>query len=50
MEQASGLGLHIVRTLVDSELGGSLTMTPVDGGGTRASLSIPLQGGQFRPR
>ena len=40
LEEAAGLGLQIVRTLVESELGGSLTL---DGGaGTRARVSVPV--------
>lgn len=36
------LGLQIVRTLVEGELRGSVTIEPRDGGGTRAMLSVPL--------
>jgi signal transduction histidine kinase len=39
---STGLGLQIVRTLVDSELGGTLSLRPEPGGGTRASLRLPL--------
>ncbi|TDP93753.1 sensor histidine kinase [Labedaea rhizosphaerae] len=42
LERADGLGLQIVRTLVESELRGSLSMTNRDEGGTRALLRIPL--------
>jgi len=42
LERATGLGLQIVRTLVDSELGGTLSLRPEPGGGTRASLRLPL--------
>jgi two-component system, sensor histidine kinase PdtaS len=42
LERADGLGLQIVRTLVESELRGSLSMTNRDEGGTRAVLRIPL--------
>ncbi len=42
LERAPGLGLQIVRTLVDSELGGSLGLRPGPEGGTRAELTIPL--------
>ena len=38
------LGLHIVRTLVDSELRGSITITPRPTGGTSARLRVPLDG------
>jgi two-component sensor histidine kinase len=40
LDEASGLGLQIVRALVESELGGSLTL---DGGaGTRARVTVPV--------
>jgi len=42
LEQAGGLGLEIVRTLVDAELGGSLSVRPADGGGTDARLRLPV--------
>jgi two-component sensor histidine kinase len=42
LERAPGLGLQIVRTLVDSELGGTLRLRPGAEGGTRAELAIPL--------
>ncbi|MFC5061226.1 sensor histidine kinase [Actinomycetospora atypica] len=42
LERAPGLGLQIVRTLVDSELGGTLSLRPDPDGGTRAELRIPL--------
>ncbi|MEJ2868826.1 histidine kinase N-terminal domain-containing protein [Actinomycetospora sp. OC33-EN08] len=42
LERAPGLGLQIVRTLVDSELGGTLSVRPDADGGTRAELRIPL--------
>lgn len=35
------LGLQIVRTLVESELGGTLSLTPATGGGTRAAVRFP---------
>ena len=42
---SDGLGLQIVRTLVVSELGGSLTMgTPADQAGTEAVLTLPGAG------
>jgi two-component sensor histidine kinase len=43
LERASGLGLQIVRTLVDSELAGTLSMRPGGEAGTRAVLRVPLQ-------
>jgi two-component sensor histidine kinase len=36
------LGLQIVRTLVQSELAGTIEVRPRDGGGTEAVLDIPL--------
>ncbi len=36
------LGLQIVRTLVEGELGGTLVLDARDGGGTRAVVDIPL--------
>ncbi|GAA4786091.1 PAS domain-containing sensor histidine kinase [Actinomycetospora chlora] len=44
LERATGLGLQIVRTLVDSELAGSLSIRPAAGtGGTCAVLRVPLE-------
>jgi two-component system, sensor histidine kinase PdtaS len=43
LERTPGLGLQIVRTLVDSELAGSLSIRPGEDGGTRAVLGVPLQ-------
>lgn len=37
-----GLGLQIVRTLVTSELGGSIRWTPRTGGGTAVEIELPL--------
>jgi two-component sensor histidine kinase len=39
---ASSLGLEIVRTLVEGELGGSFELLPAAGSGTRAVLDLPL--------
>ncbi|HZB48565.1 MAG TPA: ATP-binding protein, partial [Mycobacteriales bacterium] len=36
------LGLQIVRTLVQSELGGTIEVRPRPGGGTEAVLDVPL--------
>ena len=36
------LGLQIVRTLVEGELGGTLLLDRREGGGTRAAVDIPL--------
>ena len=43
LERAPGLGLQIVRTLVDSELAGSLSIRPGEDAGTRAILGVPLR-------
>ena len=44
-EVSGRLGLQIVRTLVESELGGKLTMGPrEDGSGTRVVLDLPDDG------
>jgi two-component sensor histidine kinase len=40
--RSASLGLQIVRTLVVTELGGVLDLGPLPGGGTRASLDLPL--------
>ncbi|MFP5253659.1 MAG: sensor histidine kinase [Actinomycetes bacterium] len=40
---SSSLGLSIVRTLVESELGGRLELGPAPGRGTRARIDVPLQ-------
>ncbi len=43
LDASSSLGLSIVRTLVESELGGQLELGPrPDGAGTRAGLDIPV--------
>jgi two-component system, sensor histidine kinase PdtaS len=42
LERTEGLGLQIVRTLVETELGGSLSLRRRDRGGTEAVLRIPL--------
>ena len=45
LERANGLGLQIVRTLVDSELRGTMAMhRSADGRGTEVTLLIPLRG------
>jgi len=41
-QTSTNLGLRIVRTLVDAELGGRLEFGPRPGGGTRVELQIPL--------
>ncbi len=43
-DTAGGLGLQIVRTLLDSELESALQVRAREGGGTEAVLSLPLQG------
>ncbi|MGH3362579.1 MAG: sensor histidine kinase, partial [Nocardioides sp.] len=43
LDQATNLGLSIVRTLVESELGGQLEIGPApEGVGTRVALDVPL--------
>ncbi|MQA63852.1 MAG: PAS domain-containing protein [Actinophytocola sp.] len=42
LERADGLGLQIVRTLVESELRGSLSLRAISPHGTEAALRIPL--------
>jgi two-component sensor histidine kinase len=42
-ESSTSLGLQIVRTLVISELGGRLSMTPRPGGGTVVEVDLPLR-------
>lgn len=37
-----GLGTQIVRTLVEGELGGSITWGAHEGGGTRVAIQVPL--------
>ncbi|HET8640415.1 MAG TPA: histidine kinase N-terminal domain-containing protein [Pseudonocardiaceae bacterium] len=43
LESADRLGLQIVRTLVDSELAGSLSLRAGEHGGTEAALRVPLK-------
>ncbi|MGN6131782.1 MAG: sensor histidine kinase [Nocardioidaceae bacterium] len=43
LDATSSLGLSIVRTLVESELGGQLEVGPRPGGGTRVGLDVPLR-------
>jgi two-component sensor histidine kinase len=42
LEDATGLGLSIVRTLVTTELNGTITMRPNPPRGTQVELSVPL--------
>ncbi|GAB2987941.1 sensor histidine kinase [Nocardioides montaniterrae] len=42
LDTTSSLGLSIVRTLVESELRGSLRVGPAEGGGTLAEVVLPL--------
>jgi two-component system, sensor histidine kinase PdtaS len=48
LDSAAGLGLQIVRTLVEGELGGRLRITPRPGGGTAAVVDFPV--GHESPR
>lgn len=43
LEETTSLGLSIVRTLVESELGGHLTIGHGRAGGTRAAISLPVE-------
>lgn len=43
LDTAGNLGLSIVRTLVESELGGHLVLGHALGQGTRAAISIPVE-------
>jgi two-component sensor histidine kinase len=43
LESTERLGLQIVRTLVDAELGGSLALRRQEPSGTEAVLRMPLQ-------
>ncbi|WP_219413107.1 sensor histidine kinase [Pseudonocardia nigra] len=44
VERSDGLGLQIVRTLLESELDSGLQLRPRDGGGTEAVIRLPLRG------
>jgi two-component system, sensor histidine kinase PdtaS len=44
LDRSTGLGLQIVRTLVDSELGSELEVRPRPGGGTEAVIRLSLRG------
>jgi two-component sensor histidine kinase len=41
LDASTALGLRIVRTLVEGELRGLLTLLPRDGGGTLAQVRVP---------
>jgi two-component sensor histidine kinase len=43
LEATTSLGLQIVRTLVVAELGGQLSITPREGGGTVAVVDLPVR-------
>jgi two-component sensor histidine kinase len=43
LESTTSLGLQIVRTLVVGELGGQLSITPREGGGTVAVVDLPVR-------
>ena len=46
IERTDSLGLSIVRDLVSSQLGGTITMEAVpalEGGGTRVLISVPIE-------
>ena len=43
LDTSVNLGLSIVRTLVESELGGMLELRPRTGRGARAVVDVPLE-------
>jgi two-component sensor histidine kinase len=43
LENTTSLGLQIVRTLVEGELGGRLILTDRPGGGTIATIDLPIR-------
>jgi hypothetical protein len=43
LENATSLGLQIVRTLVEGELGGQINLRPRAGGGTIAVVDLPVR-------
>src|SRR6202012_2628537 len=43
LENTTSLGLQIVRTLVEGELGGQISLRPRDGGGTIALVDLPVR-------
>ena len=43
LEKSTSLGLQIVRTLVEGELGGQISLRPRDGGGTIAVVDLPVR-------
>jgi two-component sensor histidine kinase len=43
LDTHASLGLQIVRTLVEAELGGQLTIAPRPGGGTSVRVSLPVR-------
>jgi hypothetical protein len=47
LENTTSLGLQIVRTLVEGELGGQIRLRPRDGGGTVAVVDLPIR---FEPK
>jgi two-component system, sensor histidine kinase PdtaS len=46
---SEGLGLQIVRTLVMSELGGTIEWTPREGGGTVVTIEMGIRGARRKP-
>jgi len=43
LDETTSLGLQIVRTLVETELGGQLVIAPRPGGGTRVVVDLPVK-------
>jgi two-component sensor histidine kinase len=46
---SGSLGLSIVRTLVESELGGVISLGASPEGGTRVDIDVPLHSGPIQP-
>jgi two-component system, sensor histidine kinase PdtaS len=46
LDASTSLGLSIVRTLVESELGGSIDISARAGGGTSVRLVVPWHAGE----
>jgi len=49
LDSTTSLGLQIVRTLVEAELGGRLAIFPRSGGGTVVLVDLPLEPAMAAP-